>query len=91
MSVTTLRCTCAGCGSVDVPLPAATLLVGGGEDGRTNQLEFACPGCSVTRVQDADERATRLLSAAGVLVAARCEQPVPHVASDGSGRNRPAT
>jgi len=63
------------CGVVEVPVPDAVLVLtldGTDDNGRSNNdngrstVEFRCPNCSLRGSQRVGERATRLLSEAGV-------------------------
>ncbi|MGH3637229.1 MAG: hypothetical protein ACRDTS_24720 [Mycobacterium sp.] len=65
---TDVRTACPSCGTVEVPIGAARLVVGfrGADDG--NRVEFDCPNCGSACCDDVGERATRLLSAAGITV-----------------------
>jgi hypothetical protein len=76
----TIRTTCVACGTVDIPIASARLLLGLDADDRHNRLEFHCPGCCSTRSESVGERATRLLSSAGITVAAPA--PPPAAAQD---------
>jgi hypothetical protein len=85
-----VRSRCVTCGPVDVRAVETVLLVGGADDGVGNQLEFTCPRCHELRTQDADERATRLLSGAGVVLAVRAQPAVADVLDD-ADEDQPAT
>jgi hypothetical protein len=83
-----LRISCASCGAIEVPVPDAVLVLtldAPDGDGR-NIVEFRCPNCSLPGAQRVGERATRLLSEAGVQVAVpeRHDREVP--ASDAARR-----
>lgn len=51
-------------------------------DDQHNRLDFHCPGCDTARSERVGERATRLLSNAGITVAAPA--PPPASAHDGT-------
>jgi hypothetical protein len=67
-----VRATCARCGDVEAPIGAVRLVLARPEfDGDIrNLVEVTCPSCASICSLRADERTTRLLTAAGVLVVA---------------------
>lgn len=67
---TSVRTACPTCGTVQVPIGAARLVVAiHGADDR-NWVEFDCPSCGSACSDEVGERATRLLSGAGITVVA---------------------
>jgi hypothetical protein len=71
---TTIRTRCERCGTVDVPVDSALLEVPLEGDARNVAL-LTCPACDQTITVPVGERATRLLSSAGISVA--MAQPAP--------------
>jgi hypothetical protein len=66
-----IRATCRTCGTVDVPLSGARLLMSLDDRDPQSVVEFDCEHCGAAVSQRVNERATRLLSTAGIqLVAA---------------------
>jgi predicted RNA-binding Zn-ribbon protein involved in translation (DUF1610 family) len=80
----TIRTTCTTCGTVTVPIQASRLLLGIHADQPANLVEFTCPECGAERSERVGERATRLLCAAGITVAA--PQSPSESAREGSAR-----
>ena len=67
---TSIRSTCTACGPIEVPIAAAELMLDPDAvtgDAR-NMVVFDCPQCSLPGNKQVDERAVRLLLAAGVEV-----------------------
>lgn len=73
-----VRVECVRCGTVEVPLGSARLVV---DPQCASRAEFACPRCGLLGTVDVDERATRLLLAADV----------PLSATQGTGSDRQTT
>jgi hypothetical protein len=71
---TTIRASCERCGTVDVPIESSWLEVPLDGDTRNVAL-LTCPLCGQQIAQRVGERATRLLSAAGIAVT--MAQPAP--------------
>lgn len=71
---TTVRANCERCGTVDVPIDSALLEMPLQNDTRTVAL-LTCPTCGAQIAMRIGERATRLLSAAGIGVTVA--QPAP--------------
>lgn len=67
-----VRASCDGCGTVDVPVAAVRLQLGLGGD-RQNMVDFFCPSCGASCSQLVGERGARLLCAAGVQVVSNTE------------------
>ncbi len=65
-----LRSTCSSCGPIEVPMDEAELVLVVDHSGRSERhlVEFSCPACARRGFEPLDERATRLLSAAGIRV-----------------------
>lgn len=83
-----IRTTCVACGTVEVPLTSARLVLELDADDGRNRLEFQCPGCGGTRTERVGERARRLLSSAGITVAA--PPASAHERTAGTPYERPA-
>jgi hypothetical protein len=68
--IASVRVTCARCGTVEAPIAAVRMVLARPElDGdRRNLVEFSCPNCGIACSVRIDERATRLIAAAGVTV-----------------------
>lgn len=73
----TVRTTCAVCGTVEVAIASAQLLLALQGDDLRNTLQFTCPKCGRARGQRVGERGTRLLNAAGVRVVTAQPQVAP--------------
>lgn len=58
--------TCDRCGAVEAPIDEVRLEVS--VDGGPNAVLFTCPRCGTAGRQVAEERATRLLATAGVVL-----------------------
>lgn len=71
------------CGTVDIPIASARLVLELDSAEQQNRVEFHCPGCHTARSERVGERATRLLSNAGITVAAPA--PPPAAAHDDTG------
>lgn len=61
----TIRATCDHCGTVEVPVESARLELALDGDPRNTAL-LTCPSCGGALAQRVTERATRLLSGAGI-------------------------
>jgi hypothetical protein len=86
----TIRTTCVACGTVDIPVASARLVLELDAADRHNRLEFHCPGCDTARSERVGERATRLLSSAGITVAAPAPPPASaHDDTSGISYQRP--
>jgi predicted RNA-binding Zn-ribbon protein involved in translation (DUF1610 family) len=66
----TIRATCPSCGTVDLPVAGARLLIGLTDEDSRNVVEFSCQRCGLAVRQRVSERATRLLGAGGITVVA---------------------
>ena len=87
----TIRTTCVACGTVDIPVAAAQLVLDPHADDPRNRLEFHCPSCRAPRSELVGERATRLLSNAGITIAAPAAPPASaHDGTAGTSYERPA-
>lgn len=88
----TIRTTCIACGNVEIPVESAQLVLESDADDPRNRLEFHCPRCRKLRSEAVGERATRLLSNAGITLVAPA--PPPASAHDngtaGTSYQRPA-
>jgi RNase P subunit RPR2 len=71
---TAVRSSCASCGTIEVPIGRARLIVALHGDDRRNQVEFDCPSCGSACREHVGERATRLLTRAGITVIAAMPQ-----------------
>ena len=72
-----LRADCPACGTVEVPIDDAALVLAFAGQSAGPVLRFTCPTCHRERTEDIGERATRLLMAAGVgLVGSTAETPI---------------
>jgi transposase-like protein len=82
-STVDLRADCPACGTVEVAIGDAALVLGFAEQTPGHVLRYTCPSCHCERTDDVSERATRLLMAAGVgLVGSATATPI---APDGPG------
>jgi transposase-like protein len=87
----TIRTTCAACGTVDIPVASAQLVLESDAGDTRNRLEFRCPTCHAPRSELVGERATRLLSNAGITVAAPAQPPASaHDGTAGKPHEHPA-
>lgn len=72
-----LRADCPACGTVEVAIDNAALVLGFAQQSPEHVLRYTCPGCQCERTEDVGERATRLLMAAGVgLVSSAADTPI---------------
>ena len=86
----TIRTTCVACGTVDIPVASARLVLELDAEDQHNRLEFHCSGCDTARSERVGERATRLLSNAGITVAASAPPPASaHDDTNGIWYQRP--
>lgn len=78
-----LRADCPACGTVEVAIDNAALVLGFEEQTPGHVLRYNCPRCHRERTEELTERATRLLMAAGVdLVGSAAATPI---SPDGPG------
>jgi hypothetical protein len=84
--VRSVRTVCATCGSIEVALDDARLVVTAGADGSAAAVEFSCPRCHRPGSQPVGERGVALLTAAGIGLAA-AESPA-ELASAGDDPDR---
>lgn len=61
-----LRTDCPSCGTVELPIDDADLVLGFEQPGPEQSLRYRCPTCRNERTEKLGERATRLLMAAGI-------------------------
>jgi hypothetical protein len=64
----TIRIDCPTCGTTEVPVAAARLLLDLRAETGGNVVEYTCPRCHQLGHHPVDERGTRLLTAAGITV-----------------------
>lgn len=70
-----LRTDCPSCGTVDVTVDdAALVLVLDSATGHV--LRYTCPSCRQQRTETIEERATRLLMAAGIGLVGSADSPI---------------
>jgi transposase-like protein len=61
-----LRADCPACGTVEVVIDNAALVLGFAQQSPEHVLRYTCPRCHRERTAALSERATRLVMAAGV-------------------------
>jgi transposase-like protein len=61
-----VRTDCPSCGTVELPIDDANLVLGFEQPGPEQVLRYRCPICRSERTENIGERATRLLMAAGI-------------------------
>ena len=66
----TIRTTCARCGTQEMPVAEVKLSLTLEGDDLRNVLDFTCPSCGLAVRQRVNERATRLLAGAGITLVA---------------------
>ena len=72
-----MRVDCPACGTVEVPVEDASLILGFDSPAPEHVLQYTCPSCHSERTEEVSERATRLLMAAGVgLVGSTVAAPI---------------
>jgi transposase-like protein len=64
--LSSLRADCPSCGTVEIAIDDANLVLGFDSPGAEHVLRYTCPSCRVERTEATNERATRLLMAAGI-------------------------